>query len=414
MKIAYFDCFSGISGDMILGALIDAGLSVDVLAKELKKINLHPTEYEIEVTKTQKVFMQGTHFNVIEKKTKETADFSHHTHNNHTKHIEVQANLSRYARHLSDIFEIIDNSVLSEKIKNSAKNIFLKLAKAESMIHNIDINEIHFHELSGIDTIIDIIGTLVGLEVFGIEKVYSSPIPVGSGFVKAAHGIMPVPAPATIQLLENVPIYSNGIEDEVTTPTGAAIISTICENFGSVPPMKLLKVGYGAGQKNFTIPNLLRVMIGESIDNLTSKKRLVIETSIDDMNPQIYEYLMQKLFNVGVLDVFFTPIFMKKQRPATLITVLTEPHKENLIAEIIFKETTSIGYRKYFIEKVELEREIYNVNTPWGPVRVKKSNFADFYNFVPEYDDCKKIAQENNIPLKFVIKEVEKIISTNM
>ncbi|MEM3786156.1 MAG: nickel pincer cofactor biosynthesis protein LarC [Candidatus Micrarchaeaceae archaeon] len=406
MKIAYFDCFSGVSGDMILGALIDAGLDPIIWQKELKKLPIVDKEYQIEIYKTQKVFMEGTKVDIIEKHS----DKDNHEMGQKKDENNNSGHFHHHERYLKDILQIIDSSTLNEKIKKISKDIFFKIAKAESTIHNKNINDVHFHELSGIDTIIDVVGSIIGFELLGIDKIYASAIPIGSGFVKAEHGYIPIPAPATIEILKGLPVYSNNIEDEITTPTGAAIIATVAEQVGFMPQMKLVKTGYGAGKKDFKIPNLLRIMVGETIDNLVTKKQLVIETAIDDMNPQIYEYLMQKLFEAGVLDVFYTPIFMKKQRPATLVTILTEPYKKNLVSEIIFKETTSIGYREYFVEKTETERKIFNIDSPWGTVRVKKSTFEGSFNIVPEYEDCKKISQQHNIPLKQVIREIEKIV----
>ncbi|MDY6821417.1 MAG: nickel pincer cofactor biosynthesis protein LarC [Deferribacterota bacterium] len=397
MKISYFDCFSGISGDMILGALIDAGLDIDLWKKELLKLPIPESEYRIEITKANKIFMEGTKVNIIEL---DNNSIHQGKNKDHKKH-----------RHLNDILEIIEISKLNNNVKLLSNKIFKRIAEVESKIHNIDINKVHFHELSGLDTIIDIVGSLIAFNLLGIEKIYSSPIPIGSGIIDAAHGKIPVPAPATIELLKNCPIYSNNIADEVTTPTGAAIITTLSEHIGYMPQMKVLNIGYGAGSKDFKIPNLLRVIIGELTENIPTKEQLLIETTIDDMNPQIYEYLMQKLFDAGALDVYYTPIFMKKQRPATLITILTDICNEGVIAETIFKETTTIGYRKRFVDKVELNRDIYTIETPWGSVRVKKATFGDNINISPEYEDCKKIANKFNMPLKRVLKEIEKIIS---
>ncbi|MGB9856810.1 MAG: nickel pincer cofactor biosynthesis protein LarC [Dictyoglomaceae bacterium] len=380
--IIYFDCFSGISGDMILGALLDLGLDPEIWKNELKKLPLEG--YEIKISKKTKGFLQGTDVEII------TYDEKKH-------------------RHLSDLFEIVERSSVSNKVKKLSKKAFIKLAEAESKIHNEPIEEVHFHEIGAIDTIIDIVGSFLALELLNIEEVYSSPLPLGEGFVETSHGIIPIPAPATVEILKGVPVYSNGVKGELVTPTGAVIISTIAKEFGPLPFMKIDKIGYGAGKKDFSIPNLLRVFLGEKVVNVKEEKNLVIEANIDDMSPQVYGYLMEKLFEKGALDVTLTPIFMKKGRPGILLTVLIEPWKEEEITEILFKETTTIGFRKYFVEKKMMEREIKEVDTLWGKVRVKISKYGSFEKMSPEYDDCKKIAERENIPLIEIIKEVERI-----
>lgn len=380
--IIYFDCFSGISGDMILGALLDLGLDPEIWKRELRKLPLEG--YEIKVSKKTKEFLQGTDVEIV--------SYDEKTH-----------------RHLSDLLEIIERSSISNKVKELSKKVFIKIASAESKIHNEPIEEVHFHEIGAIDTIVDIVGSFLALELLGIEEVYSSPLPLGEGFVKTSHGIIPIPAPATVEILKGVPVYSNGVKGELVTPTGAAIISTIAKEFGPIPLMKIEKIGYGTGKKDFSIPNLLRVFLGEKIINTKEEKNLVIETNIDDMNPQVYGYLMEKLFEKGALDVTLTPIFMKKGRPGILLTVLIEPWKEKEITEILFRETTTIGFRKYFVEKKMMEREIKDIDTSWGKVRVKISRYGSFEKISPEYDDCKKIAEREGISLIEVIKEVERM-----
>jgi len=383
MKILYFDCFSGISGDMILGALIDLGVSPDVWLEHLRKIPIEG--YEVKITKKRKGFLYGTDVDII---TRE----------------------SQPHRHLHHILEIIEKSETSDWVKENSKKVFEKIAIAESKIHNEPIEEVHFHEVGAIDTIIDVMGSFIALELLGVKEVYSSPLPLGRGFVKAQHGVIPVPAPATLEILKGIPVYSNDIEGELVTPTGAGIISVIAKEFGNIPLMKIERIGYGTGKKDFSIPNLLRVFLGEKIEAPKEEKNLVIEVNIDDMNPQIYGYLVEKLFENGALDVFMTPIFMKKGRPGVLLTVLIEPWKEEVISEIIFKETTTIGYRKYYVNKRMMDREIKKVETKWGKVRVKLSKYGGIEKFAPEYDDCRKIAEEHNIPLREVIKEVEKSV----
>lgn len=381
--ILYFDCFSGISGDMILGALLDLGLDPEIWKRELKKLPLDG--YEIRISKKMKGFLQGTDVEIISYDKK-----SH--------------------RHLSDLLEIIEKSSVSEKVKELTKKVFIKIAEVESKIHNEPIEEVHFHEIGAIDTIIDVVGSLIALELLKIEEIYSSPLPLGEGFIESSHGIIPIPAPATVELLKGIPVYSNGIKGELVTPTGASIISTLTQNFGPIPYMKIYKIGYGAGKRDLPIPNLLRVFMGEKIINVKEDKNLVIEANIDDMNPQIYGYLMEKLFERGALDVTLTPIFMKKGRPGILLTVLLEPWKEQEITEILFKETSTIGVRKYFVDKIMMDREIREVDTSWGKVKVKISRYGSFEKISPEYEDCKKIAEKEGIPLINVIKELERIV----
>ncbi len=379
--IIYFDCFSGISGDMILGALLDLGLDPEIWKRELKKLPLEG--YEIKVSKKTKGFLQGTDVEII--------SYDEKTH-----------------RHLSDLLEIVEKSRVSERVKELSKKVFIKIAEAESKIHNEPIEEVHFHEIGAIDTIIDVVGSFIALEILKIEEVYSSPLPLGEGFVETSHGIIPVPAPATIEILKGVPVYSGGIKGELVTPTGAGIISTLAKNFGPIPNMKIYKVGYGAGKKDFSIPNLLRVFMGEIIPNVREEKNLVIEANIDDMNPQIYGYIMEKFFEKGALDVTLTPIFMKKGRPGILLTILIEPWMEQEIAEVLFKETSTIGFRKYFVDKMMMEREIKEIDTLWGKVRVKVSRYGSFEKISPEYEDCRKIAEKEGIPLINIMKEIER------
>ncbi len=377
---AYFDIFSGISGNMTLGALIDAGLSLENLKKELSKLGMKD-EYEIVSKKVLKNGMSATYINVELK-----------------KHVHAH-------RHLHDIQEMIDKSGISKFAKEKSKEIFLNLAKAESKIHGIDINEIHFHEVGATDAIIDIVGSIIGMELLSIERIQASPIHVGTGFVESAHGKIPVPAPATMELLKGVPTYSTGIKSELTTPTGAAIITTLAESFGPRPEMRILKNSYGAGTRDLEIPNLLRLNLGEFVESNFKRDFVdVVETTIDDMNPQFYEYVMERLFEAGALDVFLTPVQMKKSRPGSNITVLVEDDSLEEIVKILLTETTTLGVRiSKKIQRYCLEREIKSVETEWGKIRVKVARDRDsVLNVSPEYEDCKKVSLENNIPLKVI------------
>ncbi|HDI51113.1 MAG TPA: nickel pincer cofactor biosynthesis protein LarC [Bacteroidetes bacterium] len=383
MRIAYFDCFSGISGDMILGALIDAGLDIEELKSELKKLKL--TGYDISTKRTEKKGISGTKFEVIVLE----------------KHQE---------RHLSDIFEIIEHSSLDRKIKNKAKDVFSALAKVEAEIHNQPVEKVHFHEVGAIDALIDIVGVIIGMQRLNIEQVVASKLHVGTGFVQCAHGTLPVPAPATLKLLSNVPIYSTGIENELVTPTGAAIITTLCENFGDIPSMKVEKIGYGAGSRDLPIPNMLRVLIGDSKIEPIEDRVLLLETNIDDMNPQFYDYVMEVLFQKGAKDVFLTPIHMKKNRPGVILSVISPLNKKDELLDVLFAETTTLGIRiSEVIKRQKLERKIETVDTQFGKVNVKISfTGGKIRDIVPEYEECKKIAQKYQLPIKQVYEEVKR------
>ena len=390
MKIAYFDCFSGISGDMTVGALLDAGLKIETLEKELKKLGL--SGYQLEVNKVVKKGISTTQFKV---KIKEEG----------------------VERRFKDILTILEESKLDEEIKKETKKIFFNIAQAESKIHQKDIDRIHFHEIGGLDSIIDITSVVIGIKTLGIEEIYSSALPVGKGFVKCAHGVIPVPAPATLELLKNIPTYSGGIESEMITPTGAAIIGTLANSFGERPLMKIERIGYGAGEKEFSIPNLLRVSIGEKIlkdenlkDSYVSDEAVLIETNIDDMSPEFYDYIIDKLFTQGALDVFLTPIQMKKNRPAHMLSVIGYEQDLKGILEVLFSESTTLGVRIREIKRLRLAQQNFIAETKYGKIKIKVAMFkGEIKNIAPEYEDCKKMAKQYQIPLKEVYEEAKKI-----
>ncbi len=390
MKIAYFDCFSGISGDMTVGALLDAGLEIETLEKELNKLGL--SGYQLEVNKVVKKGISATQFKV---KIKEEG----------------------VERRFKDILDIFEKSKLNEEIKKETKKIFFNIAQAESKIHRKDIDKIHFHEIGGLDSIIDITSAVIGIKTLGIEEIYSSALPVGRGFVKCAHGVIPVPAPATLELLKNIPIYSGGIESEMITPTGAGIIGTLAKSFGERPLMKIERIGYGAGEKEFTIPNLLRVSIGEKIlrdenlkDDYVSDEAILIETNIDDMNPEFYDYIMEKLFFQGALDVFLTPIQMKKNRPAHMLSIIVYEQNLKEILEVLFSESTTLGVRIREVKRLRLAQQNFIAETKYGKIKVKVGMFkGEIKNIAPEYEDCKKMAKQHKVPLKEVYDEAMKI-----
>jgi len=384
MKIAYFDCFSGISGDMIIGALLDAGLDFNAFKCELNKLNL--SGYDITAKKSVKQHLAGTKFNVRET---DKQDY----------------------RHLEDLVRVIDASKLKPSVQETACAIFRRIAQAEAKVHNQPVNKVHFHEIGALDTIVDVVGALVALDLLGIKKIYCSRLNVGSGFIAFSHGTYPVPAPATAELLKNSAVYSSGTQGELVTPTGAAIITTVAESFGDMPNMRIERIGYGTGDKDFDHPNMLRVFIGELHENDLFERDVVsiIETNIDDMNPQVFEYVQEKLFGAGALDVYMTHILMKKNRPAVQMTVLCEPELENTLSEIVFRETTTIGVRIRREARKKLTRETVEVDTDLGKVRLKISTLAgEVINRTPEYEDCKRIARESKRPLREVMAQIKR------
>ncbi|MGO9137763.1 MAG: nickel pincer cofactor biosynthesis protein LarC [Syntrophales bacterium] len=381
MRIAYFDCFSGVSGDMILAALIDAGADLHKLELELSKLKI--SGFTLKAEKTTRKGISGTKFFV-------DAD------DNHTE------------RHLSDIEKIMDKSDLGDEIKAEAKAIFRDLAEVEAKIHNTDSGKVHFHEIGGIDSIVDIVGSLIIIKMLDIRAVYASRIPVGTGFVKCDHGVLPLPAPATLELLKGIPVYASGIEKELVTPTGIAILKHLVKGFGVIPEMKIKRIGYGAGSRDLKIPNLLRVWIGEAEvrEEYEEDEVILVETNIDDMNPEIFGYALEKLLERGALDVFMTPIFMKKNRPGTQLSILITPDKLDEALSIVFMETTSLGVRFRRLERRILPRKLITVETSFGPVRVKIGHTGMEKRIIsPEYEDCREIAARLGIPLRKVYEE---------
>ena len=370
---------------MILGALIDAGLELHKLESELSKLNI--SGYTLKIEKTTRKGLSGTRFIINEHEEKDHAE-----------------------RHLKDIEEIIDRSDLEDDIKSASKRIFHELAHVEAKIHNRDPGDVHFHEIGGLDSIIDIVGALLGLKMLGIEAVYASRIPVGTGFVECAHGTLPLPAPATLELLKDIPIYASSVEKELVTPTGIGILKNVAKSFGIIPEMKIRRIGYGAGSRELKIPNLLRVWVGEISEHREYKEDdvILIETNLDDMNPEFFGYASEKLLERGALDVFMTPIFMKKNRPGTLLSVLITPDKLEETLSTVFAETTSLGIRLNRLERKKLQRELIAVDTVFGPIRVKVGRIGrETINISPEYDDCKEIAIRKGIPLKKVYEEAK-------
>jgi len=378
--IAYFDCFSGISGDMTLGAFIDIGVPVKWLKETISAMPLKGFDLTV-----KEVVRNGIS----------------------AKSVDVSVAGELPSRNYSKIKSVIENSTLSDNAKNISLTIFEKIADAEATIHKCEKENVHFHEVGAIDSIVDIVGTALCVEYLGITKFMASKIPFGKGFVKCQHGLLPVPAPATLAILKDVPVYGTDIEQELVTPTGAAIITTLTEEFGTIPGMVIEKIGYGAGKnENTTIPNLLRIMIGEGRAALNDTIDIV-ETCIDDMNPEIFGYLMDRLFDDGALDVYWIPIFMKKNRPGTMIQVVCSKNKKEQIIHRILTETSTLGVRYYGAQRYMLERDYIEKETSYGLIPIKRVKESDgSFRLVPEYEVCKKIALEKNIPIKVVYEKI--------
>jgi len=385
MRQAYLDGSSGISGDMFIGVLLDAGFDAKHLLDELKKLELG--FFKLKRTRATRGGVTGTRFEV-----EVTGDHPH--------------------RHLKDIEAIIEPSSISATAKENALKIFRKLAEAEGKIHGKPATEIHFHEVGAMDAIIDIVGACVGIESLEISELVCSPLNVGGGHVQSAHGSLPVPAPATAELLQGIPIYSSGVEGELVTPTGAAIVSTLAKSFGPLPPFKIERIGYGAGSKEFPEhPNVARLFLGERQEPVKAQPgqpgdELVslIEANVDDMNPQLFGYFIDQALAAGALDVTCSHLQMKKNRPGLQLTILTTPEKADALAQLVFEQTTTIGVRIYEARRKVLEREHVEVETPYGKVHVKVAKReGKILNVAPEFDDCLRLAAEKNVPLKEIL-----------
>ncbi len=387
MRIAYFDCFSGISGDMTLGALVDAGVPLAQIEARLRKLPL--AGWKISAEKVKRGALAATQVKVAVEEQK-----SH--------------------RHLRQILEIIAAAELPPRVAERARRIFERLGAAEARIHSVPIERVHFHEVGAVDAIIDIVGACIGFELVGIETFACSPVNVGGGRAQTAHGTLPVPAPAAAELLKGAATYSTGIDRELTTPTGAAIAATLATQFGPLPPMRIEAVGYGAGSWELAEqPNVLRLFLGETLPEpvaagtpVGEETIAVLETNLDDMNPQIYGYFVERVLAAGALDVFATPVLMKKNRPGQLVTVLCPRAAVAPMIELLFRETTTIGVRWYEMQRRCLERELVSVETPHGTVRMKVARLdGRVLNVAPEFDDCRRIAEQTGLPLKQVMVE---------
>ncbi|MBT3877218.1 MAG: nickel pincer cofactor biosynthesis protein LarC [Nitrospina sp.] len=383
MRAAYFDCYSGISGDMILGALFDLGVDPGKIRKALNTINLKG--YKLKTKQVKRGLISGTKAEV---------------------RIDKSPPAKPTARKYSDIKKLLTDSDLSSVVKKNSQEIFKRIARVEAAIHKTTLDKIHFHEVGAVDSIVDIVGGVVAIESLKIDKIFASPLNVGEGFVQCAHGCLPVPAPATLKLLKGVPIFSSGIEKELTTPTGAAMIGFYADKFGSLPGMRIVDDGYGAGDHIIPeMPNMLRVVLGDIYDE-PDEELVVIETNIDDMNPEFYESVMDSLFKAGALDVYFTPIIMKKSRPANKVSVLSSEKDREILSEILLRDTSSFGVRFYRVGRMVLEREIKSVKTSWGLVKVKIGKFeGEVVQISPEYEDCKIISLKKKVSIKMIHDE---------
>lgn len=401
MKTLYFDCSSGISGNMVLGALAEIIGDEQYLIKELKKLNTDG--YKIEISKKVKNGITGTYINVIVD-GKDEYGHEHHIHEHEEHHNGSEQHNHHEHRNLADVNKIIEESSFNEKVKDLAKRIFLRVAKAESKVHNKSLEEVHFHEVGAIDSIVDIVGTAILIDKINPDKIISSIVNDGYGFIECAHGTMSVPVPATSEIFanSNVKFRQIDVDTELVTPTGAAIIAELAEEFVNLPAMTTEKIGWGAGSKDLKIPNVLKVYYGDMQES--NENFVVMETNVDDCSGEILGYTSEKLFKNGALDVFYTPIFMKKNRPAYKLTVACRKEDTFKLQNIIFRETTTIGIRYRFESRTELGREFEEIDTKYGKLKVKKViNNGETYIY-PEYESMKELAEKNNIPLKELYK----------
>ncbi len=387
MNIAYLDCSAGIAGDMLVAAMLDAGLSFNTLKRNLAELPV--SGYDLQYRTVEKHHLQAQYFNV------------NHSEQNHH-------------RHYSDIKALIMNTSWPESVKDTALAILKKLGQAEAKVHGIELEQVHFHEVGAIDSIIDICSVALGFNYLEIEALYASPVNVGTGDVHVAHGIMPVPAPATLELSKDIPIFSRYVEKETATPTGMAILAVMAKGFGPMPDMTPVNIGIGAGTRDLPIPNVLRLVIGQEVDHtinldtgLNRDQIIELEADIDDMNPEWYGHLSDKLLQAGVLDVVMAPIYMKKGRPATHLRVLIKKEELPTISRLILRETTTLGVRYRTVRRLMVKREIITKQTLYGPINFKCAYMRDEQlSCKPEYDDCVRIAKSQNLPLKEIYKQL--------
>ena len=383
--LLYLDCYAGISGDMTVAALLDLGVPLEYLQTELNKLNIPTASYELSICRTERHNMPALKFDVA-------------VHDQHTD------------RHYLDIDSMIRESDLALRVKLRAQRILRRLAEAEALVHGVTIDNVHFHEVGAIDSIVDIVGTAICLEYLKIEQIFISALPLGSGFIETAHGRLPIPAPATVELLKGLPLHGDCGKGERVTPTGVAIVSTLANGFGKQPAMILEKIGFGAGGKDFPdCPNILRAFMGRNLEISNHDEVIVVETNIDDSTPEILGYVMERLFEVGALDVYFTSIQMKKGRPGVMLSFLCRTEQLDHLAQLLLAETSAIGLRYYHSDRITLNRQIVEHLTEFGTVRFKHvfDNSGELLRFSPEYEDCRRIARENGIPCRTVMERLQ-------
>ena len=401
--IVYFDCFSGISGDMVLGALVDAGAGLHAIESELRKLKLPGWSISAEKVQRRGIYATQVKVDVASGPASGGAGQREHGRGHGQPHHAHEH------RGFAEIVKMIDAAGLAPRAAERAKKIFRRLGEAEAHVHHISVDKVHFHEVGAVDSIIDIVGAAIGFELLGIDEFACSSFDVGGGQVHTEHGLLPVPAPATVELLRGAPTHSSGIQRELVTPTGAAVATTLASRYAEIPPMTLRAVGYGAGNADLAEKaNVLRLLVGERVENEAGEHWgapvTVIETNVNDMSPQIYGYFVERALAAGALDVFSTPAQMKKNRPGLLVTLLSETENVARLIDLIFRETTTIGVRTYEVRRKTLEREIVPVETPFGEVRMKVSHMnGSVLNATPEYEDCQRIATQRGVPLKQVI-----------
>ncbi|MGB8595881.1 MAG: nickel pincer cofactor biosynthesis protein LarC [Candidatus Sulfotelmatobacter sp.] len=453
MRVAYLECFSGMSGDMFLGALVDAGVAPRLLEETVAALGIGA---RLEVSRVVRSGISATKVDVYvdgekdlpreqywERQTTAHNEHEHrHGHHEHDhdegkhSHQDAESRASRplphehsvshehphshaHGRGLTEIREIISAAAISETARKTALAIFEALGRAEAKIHNASVESVHFHEVGSVDAMVDIVCAAVGAEALRVDEIVCSPLNVGGGTVKCAHGTIPVPAPATVELLGDAPVYSSGVLAELVTPTGAAIVKTLASRFAAFPEMKIEKSGYGAGSRDFPgHPNVVRLTVGETASKAvaartSSETITVLEANLDDLNPQVFGYVMDRLFEEGALDAFGMPVQMKKNRPGMLLTVLCKPEDAGKLTQLIFAETTTLGVRRRDEMRETLARRWEKVHTPWGEVRIKIASMnGTVTNYAPEYEDCRRIAAEHRVPLKRVMGEaVESYLS---
>ena len=439
MRIAYLECFSGMSGDMFLGALIDAGVPPRVLEEAVAALGVGA---RLEISRVVRSGISATKVDVWvdgekdlpreeywkkqgERHSHDHHDAHEHHHDHDHEHDHEHSSQAedieragrplphehRHSRGLIEIREIIGKTSIGAAAKKTAIAIFEALGAAEAKIHATSIEKVHFHEVGAVDAMVDIVCAAVGAETLGVDKMICSPLNVGGGTVKCAHGTFPVPAPATVELLKDAPVYSSGLQAELVTPTGAAIVKVLASGFGSFPEMRIEKSGYGAGSREFAgHPNVVRLSIGEAASVLAAKTAsetvTILEANLDDLNPQVFGYVLDRLLEEGALDAFAMPVQMKKNRPGTLLTVLCKPEDAGKLTQLVFTETTTLGVRRRDEIRQTLARRWENVRTPWGEVRIKIASMnGTVTNYAPEYEDCRRIAAEHRVPLKKVLGE---------